>query len=128
MTWENILKSDTINYDYLDKKEVGNRVMEMVRGRGKLSTMYYDIDDVFNEDAPKRTALAEWFLTTGKRPNKVYLSIAVNLSSKNRFPIHGSEIYDYPNEYNYIARVMELKGKDRKDKEFEIIFNREVKE
>ena len=43
MTWENILKSDTINYDDLDKKEVENRVMEIVKGRGKLSTMYYDM-------------------------------------------------------------------------------------
>ncbi len=124
MTWKDILKSDTINYDYLDKKEVENRVMGIVKGRGKLSTMYYDNDDVFNEDAPKRSALAEWSLTTGKRPNQVSLSIEVNLSSKNKYPVEGSGIYNYPNEYNYIARVTELKGTDRRSKEFEIIFNR----
>jgi|14BtaG_2_1085337.scaffolds.fasta_scaffold21238_2 hypothetical protein len=127
MTWKNILKSDTINYDYLDKKEVENRVMEIVKGRGKLSTMYYDNDDVFNEDTPNKS-LAEWFLTTGKRPNKVHLAISIELSSKNRFPIGGAEIYNYPNLFNYTARVMELKGTDRREKEFEIIFNREVKE
>ena len=128
MTWQNILKSDTINYDDLDKKEVENRVMEIVKGRGKLSTMYYDNDDVFNEDASKGKTLAEWFLITGKRPNQVKLLIAVSLSSKNKFPVRGSEIYNYPNEYNYIVRVMERERPFTREKEFEFIFNREVKE
>ena len=43
---------------------------------------------------------------------------------QNKYPVEGSGIYNYPNEYNYIARVTELKGTDRRSKEFEIIFNR----